>query len=75
MISGIGYDPQTKTCQVAFKPKKNGLVSIETLPNMSEEEFNRFSNAASIGSYFIANYQRKWAGIAKTHDVKPEELF
>ncbi len=60
---------------MAFKPKKNGLISIETLPNMSEEEFNRFQNAASIGSYFIANYQRKWAGIAKTHDVTPEELF
>ncbi len=75
MISGIGYDPDTKTCQVAFKPKKSGLVSIETLPNMEPEEFHRFQNAASYGSFYIANYQRKWVGITKTHDVAPEELF
>jgi hypothetical protein len=42
---------------------------------MEPEEFNRFLNAASIGGYFKDNYQRKWAGIAKTHDVAPEELF
>jgi hypothetical protein len=74
MISGIGYDPDTKTCQVAFKPKKNGLVSIETLPNMSAEEFNRFQNAASYGIYFRDNL-RSWPGKAKTHDVAPEDVI
>lgn len=74
MISGIGYDPESKTCHVAFKQKKNGLVTVETLPNMEPEEFNRFQNAASFGQYFIANYQRKWSGIAKAYEVTPEEV-
>lgn len=74
MISGIGYDPETQTCQIAFKPKKSGLISIETYPNMSQEEFDRFANAASLGTYFGANL-RNWPGKTKTHDVAPEELF
>lgn len=74
MLTGVGYDPETKTMQVSFNTKKNGLVSIETYPGVTEAQFSQFMMADSQGKYFLANF-KMWPGKFKSHDVIPGELF
>jgi len=48
-VAAIGYDPATKTLAVTFT---RGTGAIYHYPNVSQEDFDAFNGAESIGSHF-----------------------
>jgi hypothetical protein len=59
-VRGIGYNDQTKTLFVAFKPNRNGqgIYSYDEVPR---EVYEAFLRADSIGKFFGANVQKSFA--------------
>ena len=48
-LKAIGYDPETKTLAVTFT---RGLPSVYHYPEVSQETFDEFLAAESVGTYF-----------------------
>lgn len=51
-IHSIGHDAETQTLAVRFKAKGGGLGSLYHYSGVSQEEFDAFKTAPSIGSHF-----------------------
>jgi hypothetical protein len=59
-IYAIGHDPDTSTLAIQFKDwKRKTGGSIYHYENFSEEKFQEFKNAASIGIFFKENIKSK----------------
>lgn len=58
-VRGVGYNAETKTLFVAFKPNRIGQ-SIYRYDDVSRELFEAFLGAESIGRFFGANVQKSF---------------
>ena len=55
-IAAIGYDRDTMTLAIQFKPRKgNTEGDVYHYSNFSEDDMQQFENAESVGSYFLHN--------------------
>lgn len=56
IIYAIGHDAETNTLAIRFKnPKTETPTTLYHYDNFSSEQFDKFKNADSIGSYFYKN--------------------
>ncbi|MCK9543790.1 MAG: KTSC domain-containing protein [Novosphingobium sp.] len=56
LISGIGYDKDTKILTLDFKGKKFEYDGV------SESDYNDFMTASSMGKYFHSTFKNKYKG-------------
>jgi KTSC domain len=56
-IESIGYDPSTQTLEVKFK--SGGTYSY---PGVSQQEYDDFEGASSLGSHFHSKIRNKFSG-------------
>ncbi|RQS84368.1 KTSC domain-containing protein [Burkholderia seminalis] len=73
-IHAIGHDPVTNKLAIRFKSRTTGApTSLYHFDNFPAEEFEKFRDADSIGSYFgkyIKPYDKKYPYV-KVEDAPP----
>jgi hypothetical protein len=54
LLKAIGYDAASRTLMIEFKPKKEGEAGkVYRYADVSQETYDRFRSAPSLGSHFL----------------------
>ena len=73
LLLGVGYDPEKQVCRIVFLRK--GDDTHYDYGFVTQEEFDAFVNAESVGKHFLAHFKNNpahpWTKIEKPKESLP----